>query len=273
MMITDPPSSAKASHPTGDATVSTGRRAGPPRSCWRRIAPDALAALLAAFPRTPPPSRHTARRDPADKHAPLSAVNAVIPHGAGIEAVPCDADVMAATGVAPGTVGAAVIDRTLRVVRALAGTEPTLLVACCLDALGAAVPELPIPVLLRRPAAPRALPRRDRPVRSVAERRGEVAGIDSQGRPCNVVNHAFGAAPGRAAPRRRSARRRSAALLLQRCVPEVEKAFGAEVAHTDRLMLARYDAPPASSAAIATTNAAHRLREFALSVNLNAEEA
>ena len=62
-------------------------------------------------------------------------------------------------------------------------------------------------------------------------------------------------------------------VLLARCAPEIAKAFQAKITYTDRILIARYDAP-------AGWFLRHRdnlgenvaFREFALSLNLNTEE-
>jgi predicted 2-oxoglutarate/Fe(II)-dependent dioxygenase YbiX len=190
----------------------------------------------------------------------------------GGELVPCEARFLVESGVPPGAIRIAVVDRNMRVIDVLIPTDPAATVACCLRLLRETVPETPPPILI----LPNLLPHpmcRD----LIAHFEGsesvesEVAGLDADGRPRNYVDHAI--------KRRRDVQllrddpRGVAlhALLLARCAPEVEKAFGARIAYTDRLMLARYDAPSGVFRRH-RDNATPRVafREFAISINLDA---
>ena len=60
------------------------------------------------------------------------------------------------------------------------------------------------------------------------------------------------------------------AAILTRCVPEIKKAFQIEIAHTDRLLLARYDETGGFFRRHRDNSAPSvAFRQFALSINLN----
>lgn len=172
-----------------------------------------------------------------------------------------------------------VLDRNLRVAlrhHPRAGEDG---VAACLDCLDALPGEAPMDVTQPAPAIvlPNLLPRSvcqalvDR-FESSPTIDGEIARIDAAGVPHSVVDHA-----------KKSRRDMPIApdddrhgglrdLLLARCAPEILKAFQGRVTHIDRLLVSRYDAGAGWFRRHRDNTAANvAFREFALSLNLNAE--
>jgi predicted 2-oxoglutarate/Fe(II)-dependent dioxygenase YbiX len=181
---------------------------------------------------------------------------------------------------APGEVVVLVMDRALRLSGRFVtppGDHPGLAAACraCLDSLPAEAARdvvLPAPVVI----VPNLLP--EEQCKALMARfeagapvRGEMASVGSDGRPISRIDLAkknrldwpLGEDDELFAPVR--------ALLLARCAPEIARGFGARVAYTDRILVARYDAGDGWFARHRDNLAPHvAFREFALSVNLNA---
>ncbi len=202
----------------------------------------------------------------------VRALVETLPVTSGINLVDCASDEVAQEAVI------FVIDRNLRVaMRTSAANDAVAACLRCLDDLPCEPARdafLPAPVLL----LPNLLPREI--CRTLIERLengasvdGGIASIDANGLPCSRVDH-------------QKKNRRDLMIspqddghdllrnaLLERCAPEIAKAFQVKVTHTDRILIARYDAP-------AGWFLRHRdnrgenvaFREFAISVNLNTEE-
>ena len=169
-----------------------------------------------------------------------------------------------------------VADRALRLVAEVeAGGEPKAAVRAALQALGALAGErpLPAPVLI----APRVLDA-DACARLIARFEG---GDHAQG--AMASEDAGGAAIRRIDPSKK--RRRDLALdadeplhaeivaaLSTRLVPEIARAFQRQVAHLDRILIARYDDTGGWFKRHRDNSSAHlAYREFAVSLNLNTD--
>ncbi len=174
--------------------------------------------------------------------------------------------------VPEGTAAVLVTDRNLRL--ALRQTPGPETPAACLACLQNLPRELPAPVLILPNLLPGPL------CRTLIERfeadisiDGEVASIGPDGRPQARIDHD-------------RKRRRDLLLppcdplhpalqktLLRRCAPEIARAFQTSVTHTDRILIARYD-EAAGWFRRHRDNTAENVafREFAISVNLNAED-
>jgi predicted 2-oxoglutarate/Fe(II)-dependent dioxygenase YbiX len=102
---------------------------------------------------------------------------------------------------------------------------------------------------------------------------GEVARIDADGAVRSVIDHAKKHRRDLLIPPDDALHPLLAAALLGRCAPEIAKAFQANVAYIDRILIARYDETGGwfrRHRDDAAENVA--FRQFAISVNLNAEE-
>ncbi len=194
--------------------------------------------------------------------------------------IDCGTDFLARCGALGGDMTVLVIDRNRRVAARLSPVEERDIAAACLgwlDRLPSEHPRdevLPAPVLmlpnLLQPELCRTLIER---FESGASIDGEVATIDTAGMVQSRINY-------------EKKRRRDLLIppedrlhpilhraLLGRCAPEIARAFQATVAHTDRILVARYDKSGGWFRR-------HRdnlgenvaFREFAISVNLNTEE-
>ena len=205
-----------------------------------------------------------------------------LPADAPVRAVDCGAGFLARLGVVAGTAMLLVVDRAQRVARcaALAGQAPVP--AELIDEALAAIDDLPAEPerLVRAPAPVLVLANLLSPwmCRTLVARLadgatmdGEVAGIDADGAPVSRVDHArksrrdmpFAADD----PLQHELRR----ALLARCAPEMARAFQVRITHTDRLLLARYEAGSGWFRRHRDTNAQNiAFREFALSVCLDA---
>ncbi len=203
-----------------------------------------------------------------------------LPAGCPIRIVDCGAGFLERCGVPTGSAVVMLLDRTLRVALRLSpGQAEDAVAAClaCLDELpreDACEVSLPAPVLVLPNLLPRAL------CRTLIERfesgpsiDGGIATIDAVGVPRTRIDH--GKKHRRDLPitpdDAMHALLREA--LLRRCVPEIAKAFQVKVAHTDRILLARYDEPGGWFGRHRDNMGENvAFREFAISVNLNTEE-
>ena len=202
---------------------------------------------------------------------------AVVPPG--IRMVDCG-NFLSRCGVGPEDVLVLALDRTMRVGMLGRPGEHEDLAAACLHCLGELPDEeprdvnLPVPLLMLPNLLPRDL---CRALMAWFETRpsadGEVARIDALGQARGVIDHG-------------KKRRRDVLIppgedlynvlheaLLSRCAPEIRKAFQARIAHTDRILIARYD-ENAGWFRRHRDNAAENVafRQFAISVNLNTED-
>ena len=102
---------------------------------------------------------------------------------------------------------------------------------------------------------------------------GEVARIDASGQARGVVDHEKKRRRDVMIPPDDDLYKVLHAALLDRCAPEIKKAFQARIAHTDRILIARYD-ENAGWFRRHRDNSADNVafRQFAISVNLNAED-
>jgi predicted 2-oxoglutarate/Fe(II)-dependent dioxygenase YbiX len=197
-----------------------------------------------------------------------------------IKVVDCGASFLAQCSVPRGATAVVLLDRALRVAMRLSPGQPVDAAAACLACLDELPREearevsLPAPVLLLPNLLPRAL------CRALMEQfesgpsvDGGMATIDAAGKPQTRIDHAkkhrrdLPITPDDAM----HATLRDA--LLHRCAPEIAKAFQVKIAHTDRILLARYDAPGGCFLRHRDNMAENvAFREFAISVNLNTEE-
>jgi predicted 2-oxoglutarate/Fe(II)-dependent dioxygenase YbiX len=195
-----------------------------------------------------------------------------LPAAARIQLVDCTSGVMA------GEAMVFVTDRNLRVATLVAPAVDAA-DACfrCLDNLpredvrevSLPAPVLLLPNLLSRDVCQALIERFE----NGATVDGGIASIDADGMPCSRVDH-------------RKKNRRDLLItpedgvhdllrnaLLDRCSPEVMKAFRTRVTHTDRILIARYDAPDGWFLRHRDNRAENvAFREFAISVNLNTED-
>jgi predicted 2-oxoglutarate/Fe(II)-dependent dioxygenase YbiX len=187
-------------------------------------------------------------------------------------------DFLRRCGVGADQSAVLLLDRNMRI--AMRGPMRADAAAACLRCLDALPREDPSDIFLPAPAIvlPNLLPPRFcRDLIDLFETSltvdGTVSRMDADGNARNVVDHD-------------KKRRRDlhiapeddlhgtlAHLLLGRCAPEIAKAFQANVTHTDRILVSRYD-DSGGWFRRHRDNAADTVafREFAISVNLNAGE-
>jgi predicted 2-oxoglutarate/Fe(II)-dependent dioxygenase YbiX len=197
-----------------------------------------------------------------------------------IRMIDCGSGFLDRSGVQPGAQVVLVTDRNLRVARRLVPGQTTDIVATCLGCLDELPREtardvsLPAPVLVLPNLLSREL------CQGLIETfeasisiDGGVASIDAAGMPQGRVDHDrkrrrdFLIPPGD--PLDRGLQK----LLLDRCAPEIAKAFQARIAYTDRLLIARYDEAESWFRRHRDNTAENvAFREFAISINLNAED-
>jgi predicted 2-oxoglutarate/Fe(II)-dependent dioxygenase YbiX len=203
-----------------------------------------------------------------------------VAHGSAIRAIDCGITFMDRCGVGPGTPMVLVTDRNLRIARRLVPGHVADIVAACLNCLDELPREEPRDISLPAPVLvlPNLLPREVcqaliETFEAGISMDGGVASIDAEGMPQGRIDHDkkrrrdFLIPPGDALDRRLRN------LLLDRCAPEIAKAFQVHIAHTDRLLIARYDEAESWFRRHRDNSAANvAFREFAISVNLNAEE-
>ena len=173
-----------------------------------------------------------------------------------------------------------VLDRSMRIaLRARPGDHADLAVTClaCLDAMPREEARdivLPAPVLLLpnllSPEMCRELIDR---FESSPTMEGAVARVDASGRVRSVVDHHKKHRRDMAIGPEENLHRLLEQILLARCAPEIAKAFQVHIRYTDRILISRYD-DTGGFFRRHRDNAADNIafREFALSVNLNAEE-
>lgn len=245
------------------------------------LAMDALLPLLAALAA----SQQAFRQRGADLLVLASgdlvpALRAAMPASWGVEVVDCGRPFLESCELPPGEARVVVTDRNIRVALQWSPTEPGGVADRCLACLDSLPQEasqdscLPAPVLMLPNLLPRELCREliDR-FEAGSSIEGKVASMDGAGRAQCAVDQRV--------KRRRDVRIEQAdplfgtlqSTLLQRCVPEIEKAFQTVVSHTDRLLIARYEAPEGWFRRHRdNTSSSTAFREFAISINLNTEE-
>ena len=192
----------------------------------------------------------------------------------GIRAIDCS-DFLARCGVGRRQALLLLLDRNLRI--AMRSSPSLEHVRACLDCLQALPQEVSRAVAMPAPAI--VLPNLIAPAlcrqlialfESSPTIDGEVARIDAKGQVCSVVDHAkkhrrdMMIEPGTALHQHLKQ------ALLDRCAPEIARAFQARVAHIDRILLSRYD-DSGGWFRRHRDNVADNVafREFALSLNLN----
>lgn len=197
-----------------------------------------------------------------------------------IRMIDCGIGFLARCGVQPGALLVLVTDRNLRVARRLVPGQTADIVAACFDCLDELPREdprdisLPAPVLVLPNLLPREL------CRALIETfdagisiDGGVASIDAAGTPQGRIDHDRKRRRDFLIPPGDALERGLQRLLLDRCTPETAKAFQAHIAHTDRLLIARYDEAESWFRRHRDNSAENvAFREFAISVNLNVEE-
>jgi len=170
-----------------------------------------------------------------------------------------------------------VLDRSLRVALRARPAEDKDIAGACLAALDALPREAPRAVAMPAPAIvlPNLLPPDycrfliDLFERGAAAE-GTVAGLDTAGRPRNVVDHDRKRRRDLLIEHESAPHRSLRAILLERCRPPIARAFQVEVAHTDRILLARYDDTGGWFRRHRDNEAESiAFRQFALSLNLN----
>ena len=166
------------------------------------------------------------------------------------------------------------LDRALRVAaQSWPGREADA-VARCLAALHALPRETPAPAIVLPNLLSRQMCRHLIELFEVSPTmEGEVARVDASGETRNVVDH--GKKHRRDMPIAADTELHLAlqGRLLARCAPEITRAFGVTVTATDRILVARYDDTGGYFRRHRDNAAQHvAFREFALSLNLNAEE-
>jgi predicted 2-oxoglutarate/Fe(II)-dependent dioxygenase YbiX len=239
--------------------------------------PSAVAELMQAFAAQAGAfaARSTDVRVLAMVGAPDWAT-AQTPEGVGL--VHCmDPALFMAAGATPAVL---VADRSLRLLAQLDAADPTTAVAGALAALDAIPAETwrevhcPAPVLVQPGLLSADLCRRLIARFEHGDHvEGAMASIDSEGAAINRVDagkkHRRDLTLDPAEPLHDEV----LAALSMRLVPEIAKAFQAQVAHVDRILVARYDDTGGYFRRHRDNSSAHlAYREFALSVNLNAGE-
>lgn len=202
-----------------------------------------------------------------------------VPAGLACKLVPCDADYLARCGVAPHQTVVLAIDRNRRV----AFRKPFLadhdVVATCLEhimglpaehphGVSMPAPVLIVPNLLPPPVCRFLVDQFDsRPTFESA-----VASVDAAGKPCSRVDHAKKMRRDMLIAPEEPLHDILREAILRRAAPQMARAFHADVAHIDRLLVARYEANAGWFHRHRDDLARHvAFREFAVSINLGAE--
>ena len=214
-------------------------------------------------------SRHPTGREP------FQAVT--LPQPLPIRTIDCGG-FLARCGVGPGDTRVLILDRNLRIaLRTDPIGHPALAATClaCLDSLPAEPPRdilTPAPaIILPNLLAPSMCRELIALFESSQTIDGSVARVDAAGLAANVVDHDKKHRRDMLLEADSPLHATLRDLLLDRCAPEIAKAFQASVAFTDRILVARYDGPGGLFRRHRDNTAAHvAFREFALSINLNA---
>jgi predicted 2-oxoglutarate/Fe(II)-dependent dioxygenase YbiX len=199
---------------------------------------------------------------------------------AGVTLVACYAEgFFQAIGVAPGQISSFVVDRSLRIVERFDGLDPSPA-----EEAVAAIARLPIeaprdivmpaPVLIVHHLLDRGLCRRliERFEQGGSYDSG-MASVDQAGAASYKIDHAKKRRRDHLLEPGETLHDEVHALLVERCGAEIKKVFQVDIAHIDRLLIARYD-DDGGHFGRHRDNAAPGVafRQFALSVNLNAGE-
>jgi predicted 2-oxoglutarate/Fe(II)-dependent dioxygenase YbiX len=233
--------------------------------------PSAVAALVEAFA--------TRAADFTERAADILVLAKVGAPGwqtvqmpAGVGLVHCmDAALFQAAGTTPAVL---VADRALTLLARLDGADPAAAAQDALAALDARETGYPAPVLLRPGLLSADLCRRliDR-FEAGGHVEGAMASIDAEGAAINRIDAAKKHRRDLTLDPAEPLHDEVLAALSGRLVPEIAKAFQVQVAHVDRILVARYDDAGGYFRRHRDNSSAHMAyREFALSVNLNAGE-
>jgi predicted 2-oxoglutarate/Fe(II)-dependent dioxygenase YbiX len=173
-----------------------------------------------------------------------------------------------------------VVDRNLRVALRLDPAGCSDAAAVCLDCIDNLPHETPRLVSQPAPAIvmPNLLPRDL--CRTLVERfenspviDGEVARTDAAGNVCSVIDHGKKCRRDMPISPDNELHHMLQTILLQRCAPEIAKAFQVKVLHTDRILVSRYDVRAGWFRRHRDNTADNvAFRQFALSLNLNTED-
>ena len=231
------------------------------------------------------PSPEPASRSVGGKPSPGTTVStgyesiraAAVPQPLPIRTIDCGG-FLARCGVGPGDTRVLILDRNLRIaLRTDPIGHPALAATClaCLDSLPAEAPrdiQTPAPaIVLPNLLAPSMCRELIALFESSQTIDGPVARVDAVGLAANVVDHDKKHRRDMLLEADSPLHATLRDLLLDRCAPEIAKAFQASVAFTDRILVARYDGPGGLFRRHRDNTAAHvAFREFALSINLNA---
>ncbi len=246
-----------------------------------RVASQLVRPLAVAFARAAPAfAARGADLVIAGSEDLVMALAADLPRGAAVRLVNVGS-CLGSIGAAPaGQAAVLVIDRGQRVVARFDSGDSGDWVAACLDHVAALPAEPPMdvttpaPVLMLPGLLPRALCRRLIAHFEQADGTEQGPAAGRAGGPlCRKIEH-------------HKKRRRDVVvetddplhgmlrgILLERCAPEIARAFQGRIMHTDQIVIARYDAAAGWFRRHRdNTGAEVAFREFAVSVNLNAED-
>ena len=179
--------------------------------------------------------------------------------------------------VAPASILVLLLDRNLRIAMRSDPSENAAIAQTCLACLDALPSEPPRDVAMPAPAI--VLPHLLAPplcrylidlFESSPTIDGAVARVDAAGNKCSVVDHAKKHRRDMMIDPDTDLHRMLRDTLLDRCAPEIAKAFQANVSYTDRILISRYDDSGGWFRRHRDNAAANvAFRAFALSVNLN----
>ncbi len=188
----------------------------------------------------------------------------------GVTLVHCmDAALFLAAGAPPVVL---VADRALTLLARLDGDDPAATLVAALTALDGREAGYPAPVLLRPGLLGAELCRRlIARFEAGGHVEGAMASIDAEGGAINRIDAAKKHRRDLTLDPAEPLHDEVLAALAGRLVPEIAKAFQVQVAHVDRVLVARYDDTGGYFRRHRDNSSAHTAyREFALSVNLNA---
>ncbi len=203
-----------------------------------------------------------------------------VPRGAPVRLVDTGSCLASLGLVRAGQAAVVVIDRANRMVARFDTGDGSDWVAACLNCVAALPVEapmdvaLPAPVLMLPGLLPRALCRRlIARFEQGAVMEGAIASMGVDGTPCRKIDHHKKRRLDVVLAPEEDLQQSVRELLLQRCAPEIARAFQCRIAHTDRIVIARYDAAAGWFRRHRDNAGANvAFREFAISVNLNAED-
>lgn len=161
-----------------------------------------------------------------------------------IQVIDCPTWFFADNAVPMDDVTIVVVDRNVRVALRRSVNDIGQTVAQCLECLDQMVREVPAPVLILQNVLSRDM------CRTLIDRfesgdviEGKVAGVDAAGKPFCRPDYSIKSRKDLQIRRDDPLHPELRRILIDRCGQEIAKAFQVEVAYTDRLMIACYDAP------------------------------